>query len=192
MVVATAAAGAVAAIIAACSSSGTQTVTVQAPATVGSYSVSFPSPAMAIATSTVQILVFDASADASNLCFTLINKLGSGQDLGAAVYTGEKVATCDLFKDEQVPVNPDAGAGAGQISLPYGSYAVVARGERNSQLFMRGCALVTFSEPLSNVTVSVTPANLTANPVPPLPSTCDPNTPFTQHCDPANASKCSP
>src|SRR6185312_3350686 len=130
---------------------GSNKTTVQTPPTAGCYDITFPSPAAAVATDTIQVIVFDASGDAGNLCFSLVEKRKSHQDLPGALQTGQPTATCSLMG------SGDAGASGGHIDLPYGAYAFLAIGQRQGQDFMLGCALGTFTESASDVSIAVAP-----------------------------------
>src|SRR5438132_11397075 len=105
---------ATAAVVVACSSKTTTTY-VEAGPTSGTYTITFPPTAAAVATDTVQVLVFDAgAADAGNLCFELITKRKSNQQLPMPLVTNTPTTPCDLELND-----------AGAVTVPFGNVAVL-------------------------------------------------------------------
>jgi hypothetical protein len=156
---------ATASVVVACSS-GTTTKYIEAGPTSGTYTITFPSTAAAVATDTVQVLVFDAgTSDSGNICFELITKRKSNQQLPTPIVTTAPTTPCDLELN-----------GAGAVTIPFGNVAVLVAAQRQGTDFLLGCAVQSLSSDNPTVNVSLTLAGAGVS-VP--PSTC---TNLSPHC----------
>jgi hypothetical protein len=142
--------------LAACGSTTTTVFTDAGAASAhGTYTLIFPSLSVAVAAKTVEVLVF-AAADAQWQCPELITAQSLGT-LPAPVVSGRSLSICDLA---------DAGSLAGDLSVGFGSYAVLVVVENDGAGVAIGCAEQTITADAPNITVT-----LEQSAVPP-PTTC--------------------
>jgi hypothetical protein len=135
----------------------------------GTYTITFPSTAAAIATDSVEVLIFEAGADASafgNMCGNLVQMRKSNQQLPAPLLQPPAASPCDLL------------AGTGTVTLTYGERAVLAVAMRGGKDFLIGCQVenVNQNSELSPIDLALIDPKAT---VP--PTTCTKLSLFCQH-----------
>jgi hypothetical protein len=143
-------------VLGACGSTTTTVFTDAGAATAhGTYTLVFPSLSVAVAAQTVEVLVFPA-ADAKWQCPTLITAQTLG-NLPTPIALATPASICGLA---------DAGSFAGDLTVGFGSYAVLVVVQKNGAGVAIGCAEQTITAAEPNITVT-----LEQTAVPP-PTTC--------------------
>ena len=117
----------------------------------GTYTISFPSTAAAIAADSVKVYVFDAADGGAQLCPSLVIARRSKQALPTALVEGASVSPCDL------------AAGKGQVTISYGTRAVLAVAQKGANDFLIGCAIQNIGEGSTQVPVQLALAATTVD-----------------------------
>ncbi len=94
----------------------------------GSYAIEFPSESALLSTETVDVDVFDASADPS-ICITLSERVRTNQALPEPLTELPRIDPCVFF----------AGSGEGSLHLSSGSRAILVRANRGGAPYLVGC-----------------------------------------------------